>query len=78
MVSKCIAENYLIPKDEEHFYKDRTLAEGELYKEIEEVPKLIDLPPALAEILKLEFAKLNITSEPKCVRHNTDKYIKLV
>ncbi|KAI0981038.1 hypothetical protein GJ496_011900 [Pomphorhynchus laevis] len=69
---------YLIPKDEEHFYKDRTLAEGELYKEIEEVPKLIDLPPALAEILKLEFAKLNITSEPKCVRHNTDKYIKLV
>ena len=44
----------LIPREEEKFYFERTLPVGQKWRAATVVPKFVDLPPMLKEILKQE------------------------
>ncbi len=41
----------LIPKEEEKYYLERTLPPGQKWREPTKVPKFVDLPPLLKEML---------------------------
>ena len=50
----------LIPKEEEKFYLEKTLPKGKKWREETLVPKFVDLPPMLKEMLLQEANDKNI------------------
>ena len=57
----------LVPKHLEQYYIEKTLSNGQKWREPTEVPKFIDLPPLLSEMLKQEALLKNI-------EHNSDEF----
>ncbi len=51
----------LVPKEEEAYYLSKTLPDGQRWRAPTEVPKFVDLPPLIKEMLKQEAAEKKIT-----------------
>ncbi len=72
----------LVPKHMEEFYKSKTLPKGQKWREPTVVPKFVDLPPLLKEMLVQEAAlkKINLNAEelklPFIVKEDTFSHIK--
>jgi len=72
----------LVPKYMEEFYKSKTLPKGQKWREPTVVPKFVDLPPLLKEMLVQEAAlkKINLNAEelklPFIVKEDTFSHIK--
>lgn len=54
----------LIPKEEEKFYLEKTLPLGQKWREPTSVPKFVNLPPLLKEMLEQEALEKQISFKP--------------
>jgi hypothetical protein len=63
-LDSTIEDYQLIPKEEEKYFLERTLPEGQRWREPTVVPKFIDLPPLLKEMLMAECKDKNVPFTP--------------
>lgn len=55
----------LVPKEEEKIYLDKTLPEGQKWREPTKVPKFVSLPPLLKQIMIQECTEKNVKFDEK-------------
>ena len=54
----------LIAKEDENYFKQRTLSKGQIWREATKIPKFVDLPPLLKEMLIEEAKEKNVNFNP--------------